>query len=80
MPQSEREQQPTMGAAPEPQREPGATPPAGGQDPRHDGPKGLAALRDARQPYLASWGGAGVSRDVYRFLSGLRWDKSIPAF
>jgi hypothetical protein len=47
-----------------------------------DDPKGWAALRDYRQPYVAQWGrgGGGVDRGVRRGLYRLRWDKSVPAF
>jgi hypothetical protein len=45
-----------------------------------DDPKGLAALRDARQPYLAQWGGASVAREVADGVRSLRWDRSVPAF
>jgi hypothetical protein len=45
-----------------------------------DDPKGLAALRDARQPYVASWGGPDISSAVRGQLANLRWDKSVPAF
>ena len=45
-----------------------------------DDPKGWAALRDVRQPYVAQWGGGGIAREVRAGLYGLRWDKSVPAF
>jgi len=45
-----------------------------------DDPKGLAALRDFRQPYCAQWGGASVSRELNGLLDTMRWDKSLPAF
>ncbi len=44
-----------------------------------DDPKGWAALRDARQPYVGSWGGR-VSRQVRDLLDKIKWDRSIPAF
>ena len=45
-----------------------------------DDPKGYAALRDCRQPYVGQWGGGGVSGEVRNGLYKLRWDKSVPAF
>jgi hypothetical protein len=45
-----------------------------------DDPKGWAALRDARQPYFAGWGGGRCSRELYRHLFTWPWDKSVPAF
>jgi len=45
-----------------------------------DDPKGLAALRDARQPFLMQWGGASVDREVADTLRSMRWDRSVPAF
>ncbi|HET6427070.1 MAG TPA: hypothetical protein VFJ30_01580, partial [Phycisphaerae bacterium] len=45
-----------------------------------DDPKGLAALRDARQPYAATWGGAGLPGEVSKAYAAMRWDKTLPAF
>jgi len=45
-----------------------------------DDPKGLAALRDARQPYAATWGGAGLPREVADAYKRMRWTKTLPAF
>ena len=45
-----------------------------------DDPKGWAALRDARQPFVAQWGGGNISPVVKKALFGLRWDRSVPAF
>ncbi len=45
-----------------------------------DDPKGWAALRDARQPYVGGWGGGGVSRELYKLIFTWPWDKSVPAF
>jgi hypothetical protein len=45
-----------------------------------DDPKGLAALRDARQPYSATWGGARLPREVSQTYLTMRWDTTIPAF
>jgi hypothetical protein len=45
-----------------------------------DDPKGLAALRDARQPYCGMWGGAAISRTLNDGLRKMRWDRSLPAF
>jgi hypothetical protein len=56
-----------------------------------DDPRGMAALRDARQPFLAAWGTNGadpggaqgvrpVQPGVARMFGRIRWDHSIPAF
>jgi len=45
-----------------------------------DDPKGLAALRDARQPHVAHWGGGSLSREVTAGLAAMSWTKSVPAF
>jgi len=45
-----------------------------------DDPKGYAALRNFRQPFVAQWGGGRVAAEVRSGLYGLRWDKSVPAF
>lgn len=46
-----------------------------------DDPKGWAALRDARQPFVAQWGGNCISGEVQGFLySKVRWDRPVPAF
>ena len=44
-----------------------------------DDGKGLAALREARQPHVAHWGG-GISREIRDGLSKMSWTKSVPAF
>jgi hypothetical protein len=44
-----------------------------------DDPKGYAALRDARQPFVANWG-CGISPKLREMLFRMRWDKSVPAF
>jgi hypothetical protein len=44
-----------------------------------DDPKGYAALRDARQPFVANWG-CGISPKLREMLLKMRWDKSVPAF
>jgi hypothetical protein len=46
-----------------------------------DDPRGWAALRDARQNFLAFWSW-GVARnfDTCRTIRDMRWDKSVPAF
>jgi hypothetical protein len=44
-----------------------------------DDPKGYAALRDARQPFVANWG-SGISPKLRDMLFKMRWDKSVPAF
>lgn len=58
----------------------------GGKDTGHsaeygwqDEPKGYAALRDARQPFVANWG-SGISPKLREMLLKMRWDKSVPAF
>ena len=45
-----------------------------------DDPKGFAALRDARQPYVATWGGGSTSREVRSLIRTIRLGRSIPAF
>ena len=45
-----------------------------------DDPKGLAALRDARQPYAATWGGARLPGEVSDAYRKMRWHKTLPAF
>jgi len=45
-----------------------------------DDPKGLAALRDARQPYAATWGGTRLPAEVSKAYAAMRWDKTLPAF
>jgi len=45
-----------------------------------DDPKGLAALRDARQPYVAHWGGARLPREVRDAYGRMQWSKTLPAF
>jgi hypothetical protein len=45
-----------------------------------DDPKGLAALRDARQPYAATWGGSRLPREVADAYQKMRWDRTLPAF
>jgi len=45
-----------------------------------DDPKGWAALRDFRQPYVAQWGGGRIAAEVRDGLYKLRWDRSVPAF
>ena len=45
-----------------------------------DDAKGLAALRDARQPHVAHWGGGALSRQVTAALAAMSWTKSVPAF
>ena len=45
-----------------------------------DDPMGWAALRDARQPYTAGWGGGHPSRQLDRLLYSWPWDKPVPAF
>ncbi|HUT35255.1 MAG TPA: hypothetical protein VNE39_17330 [Planctomycetota bacterium] len=45
-----------------------------------DDGKGLAALRDARQPHIAHWGGGSWSREVTAGLASMRWGGSVPAF
>lgn len=44
-----------------------------------DDPRGLAALRDARQPFCASWGGEHFRREV-REVYNSPLDKTLPAF
>lgn len=44
-----------------------------------DDPRGWAALRDARQNFVAFWT-AGPPGEMGQKISGMRWDKSIPAF
>lgn len=46
---------------------------------RQDDPKGYAALRNFRQPFVAQWGGGRVTAVVRNGLHSLRWDKSVPA-
>ena len=45
-----------------------------------DDPKGLAALRDARQPFVAHWGGARLPREVSAAYRKMPWSKTLPAF
>lgn len=56
-----------------------------------DDPRGMAALRDARQPFIAAWGTGGddpggqqqvrsVQPEVRKMFGRIRWDASIPAF
>jgi len=45
-----------------------------------DDGKGLAALRDARQPFVAHWGGGRFGRQLRKGLATMRWTKSVPAF
>jgi len=56
-----------------------------------DDPRGMAALRDARQPFLAAWSTGGddpggnqevhtVQPEIRRMFDVIRWDASIPAF
>ena len=45
-----------------------------------DDAKGLAALRDCRQPHVAHWGGGVISREIVNALRNMRWTKSVPAF
>ncbi len=45
-----------------------------------DDAKGLAALRDCRQPHVAHWGGGAISREVVNGLRGMSWTRSVPAF
>jgi len=45
-----------------------------------DDPKGWAALRDARQPFVGGWGGGRPSRELYQLIFTWPWDKSVPAF
>lgn len=44
-----------------------------------DDPRGWAALRDGRQPFIAVWT-EGFCPEVSRMIHTMRWDKSIPAF
>ncbi len=44
-----------------------------------DVPRGLAALRDARQPFAAVWA-CGHEREWRNVMRQMRWDKSVPAF
>lgn len=45
-----------------------------------DDAKGLAALRDARQPHVACWGGGVISREIRSGLRKMSWTRSLPAF
>ncbi len=45
-----------------------------------DDAKGLAALRDFRQPHVAHWGGGVISREIVVGLRSMSWTRSVPAF
>ena len=56
-----------------------------------DDPRGMAALRDARQPFIAAWSTGGddpggyqqvrsVQPEVGKMFGVIRWDRSLPAF
>ena len=45
-----------------------------------DDPMGWAALRDARQPYTAGWGGGHPCGELDSLLYSWPWDKPVPAF
>ena len=45
-----------------------------------DDPKGWAALRDARQPYVAGWSGGRPDNEVTSAFAKLDWTKTMPAF
>ncbi len=56
-----------------------------------DDPRGMAALRDARQPFIAAWSTGGddpgghqqvrsIQPEVAKMFGVIRWDASIPAF
>ena len=45
-----------------------------------DDPKGWAALRDARQPYVGAWGGGTVSRELSKLIDSFPFDRTVPAF
>jgi len=45
-----------------------------------DDAKGLAALRDARQPHIAHWGDGAWSQQLTSGLAAMSWTKSVPAF
>jgi hypothetical protein len=45
-----------------------------------DDPKGWAALRDARQPYLGAWGGGTISRELSKLIESFPFDTTLPAF
>ncbi len=46
-----------------------------------DDPRGWAALRDARQPFVAYWAGFRRDGEQYQAIqNGITWGKSLPAF
>ncbi|KPK84763.1 MAG: hypothetical protein AMJ81_04830 [Phycisphaerae bacterium SM23_33] len=44
-----------------------------------DDARGLAALREARQPHVAHWGGGVISREIRDGLQNMSWTGSVPA-
>jgi hypothetical protein len=46
-----------------------------------DEPRGWAALRDARQPFVAWWSlGCGFPAELTAGLNAMKWDGTVPAF